>query len=152
MKVDVKQIALQKISIRVVGTEAKIRIVKPLVRLADLSAERQEDIFILSERDEFDRLPKIVAFGGIGQKTPILLVARKWIQGSRERSRFFLSHHASCFHDDQKKYEYMLNPEQWVHSAFTCCPELETSYVAAKHPRLQLPVERRLRQSIAVDR
>lgn len=50
-----KQVALQKITVRVIGAETEIRIVKALVGLADLTAERQEDVFVLVKGDEFDR-------------------------------------------------------------------------------------------------
>jgi len=46
----VKQIALQKIPVRVIGAKPKIRIVKALVGLADLTAERQENVSILIKR------------------------------------------------------------------------------------------------------
>src|SRR5260370_38217805 len=94
VEVDVKQIALQKITVRVIGAETEVRVVKALVGLADLPAERQENVSIVIKRDEFDRIPKIVAFLRIGKKTPILLIARKRIQGARKRSRFFLPYHS----------------------------------------------------------
>jgi hypothetical protein len=67
----VKQIALQKIPVRVIRAKPKIRIVKALVSPADLTAQRQENVSILIKRDEFDRIPRIVAFRRIGQKAPI---------------------------------------------------------------------------------
>src|SRR4029077_20330309 len=94
VEVDVKQIALQKITVRVIGAKPKIRIVKALVGLADLAAERQENVSILIKRDEFDRIPRIVAFRRIGQNAPILFITRKGIYGPRKRSRFFLSYHS----------------------------------------------------------
>jgi len=71
MEVDVKLIALQKITVRVILAKTKIRIVKALVGLADLPAERQKSVSILIERDKLDRIPKIVALRRIRQKTPI---------------------------------------------------------------------------------
>ena len=57
-----KQIALQKIPVRVTEAKPKIRIVKALVGLTDLTAERQENVSIFIKRDEFDRIPRIVVF------------------------------------------------------------------------------------------
>jgi hypothetical protein len=94
MEVDVKQIALQKITVRVIVVKTKIRIVKALVGLADLPAERQKNVSILIERDKFGRIPKIVALRRIRQKTPILFITGKRIQWARKRRRFFLSCHS----------------------------------------------------------
>src|ERR1700757_4124957 len=123
MEVDVKQIALQKIPVRVIGAKPKIRIVKALVGLADLTAERQENVSIFIKRDEFDRIPKIVAFRGIRQKAPILFVTRKRIQGTRKRSRFFLPYHSIRPCNDHKQYQRLRDPEHFLHSALTCPSE-----------------------------
>src|SRR6266481_4947804 len=119
MEVDVKQIALQKITVRVIVAKTKIRIVKALVGLADLPAERQKNVSNLIERDKLDRTPKIIAFCGIRQKTPILFITGKRIQWARKRSRLFLSCHSIHPYNDHKQYQHLRDPEHCLHSALT---------------------------------
>src|SRR4029077_8790373 len=144
VEVDVKQVALQKIAVRVIGAEPKIRIVKALVGLADPTAERQEDVFILIKGDEFDRIPKIVPFRWIGQKAPILFVTRKRIQSARERSRSFLSYHSIRPCNDHKQYQRLRDPKHCLHSALTR-PSEWFAFFAATRLALQSRVERQHR-------
>jgi hypothetical protein len=60
--------ALQKITVLVIGAETEIRIVQTLVGLADLATARQGNVSILIKRDEFDRIPRIVALAGSDKK------------------------------------------------------------------------------------
>jgi hypothetical protein len=115
---------MQKITVLVIGAETKIRVVKALVGLADLRAERQENVSILIERNEFDRIPKIVAFRRIGQKAPILFITRKRIQWTRKRSRFFLSYRSIRSCNDHKEYHHLRDPEHCLHSALTRTSEI----------------------------
>src|SRR6266851_4690214 len=69
--------------------------------------------------DEFDRIPKIVAFRWIGGKAPLLFITRKRIQWTRKRRRFFLSYHSIRPCNDRKKYQHLRDPEHCLHSALT---------------------------------
>src|SRR5260370_3178013 len=150
MEVDVEQIALQKIAVRVIGAKTKIGIVEALVGLADFAAERQENVSIFIKRDEFDRIPKIVAFRRIGQKAPILFITRKRIQGMRKRSRFFLSHHSIRPCNDHKYYQRLQDPEHCLHSALTLPSDMARIFrgYAVSASR----AERQARRSIAAAR
>ncbi len=127
-----KQIALQKITVRVFVAKTKIRIVKALVGVADLPAERQKNVPILIERDKFDRIPKIVALRRIRQKTPILFITGKRIQWARKRSRFFLSCHSIHPYNDHKQYQHLRDPERCLHSALTCLQKWLAFFAATR--------------------
>jgi len=79
MHISRKKIALEQIAVLILRSSPPKVVVKILVSLPNFAAESQVPVSIRIERDEFDRIPRIVAFRQIGQQAPILFITRKGI-------------------------------------------------------------------------
>src|SRR5262245_21929929 len=61
VKVCMKEVALQHVPVGVLRGQAEVSVVETLISLPELPSQRKENGLILRERNEFHRIPQIVA-------------------------------------------------------------------------------------------
>src|SRR5215831_5668987 len=80
MEIPMKEVVLQQVSIRVLRRKAKVGVVKPLVGFAKFASKRNKNFAVTAKRNELDGIPRVIVFGRIPEKAPVLVVSWKGIE------------------------------------------------------------------------